>query len=189
MALNVPAKKLISEAFTKIAHKYPGVVKYDETWIARVRVRSFEEIRDQVEWVCKYGQEGLDSVLLNTKARWISCERAAATAAVSVPISVVAAAANVIVPTVKSVTATEWVAEVLTAPVEKKEVVESVVGTVVVGELDTELLSEVEAECEGNEIVAAELREEENQNLPALVPADSGADMSEPCSALVAIQI
>ncbi|KNE58147.1 hypothetical protein AMAG_04962 [Allomyces macrogynus ATCC 38327] len=173
MSLNVHAERSIYEALTKNAHKYQGVSKYDETWVARVA------------WVRNYGQEGLDSVLLNTKlfARWMRCEHAAATAAVSIPASVVAAAVTVIVATV---------AEVLIAPVEeeeKKKVVESVAGPAVVGELEPELSSEVEAEREGDETVAAEPCEEENQDLPALVPADSGADMSEPCGALVAVQV
>ncbi|KAJ3364791.1 hypothetical protein GGF32_000968 [Allomyces javanicus] len=127
-------------------------------------------------------------------ARWMSGESAAATAVV-VPVlmSVSVVALAPIVATIEPDFATESVVEVLSVEQEEKEKESVVVDPVVVGELKPELLSsevEVEVEREGDETVAAELRrEEENQDLPALIPADSGVDMSEPCGALVAVNV
>ncbi|KAJ3363167.1 hypothetical protein GGF32_004738 [Allomyces javanicus] len=115
----------------------------------------------------------------------------AAATAVVVPVlmSVSVGALAPVVATTEPVLATESVVEVLSVEQEEKEE-EGVVDLDVVGELEPELSSEVEAEREGDEPVAAELCEEEgNQDLPALVPADSGADMSEPCGALVAVNV
>ncbi|KNE59434.1 hypothetical protein AMAG_03714 [Allomyces macrogynus ATCC 38327] len=137
---------------------YQGVSKYEDTWVRRLRVRSFNDIGDQLE------SELVVEEMLQRERAATQLELGLAAAE---PVCDVAE-------------------PVFDAKLVEKEEVESIVDPVLVGEL----LSEVEAERQGDEPVAAELREE-NQGLPALVPADSGVDVSEPCAcgAVVSVNI
>ncbi|KAJ3363156.1 hypothetical protein GGF32_004727 [Allomyces javanicus] len=178
MAVSVPATATIYENLTQNAYKYQGMSKYDDSWVRSVRARSFSEIRDQLAGLFLDGQTHWSDAL--DSGEIAAAYRNALAVVVETPRRQHAAAQLGLVA-VEPVLDDESVERE-----EDEKEMESVVDPVVVGKLSLE----VEAKREGDETVAAELRrEEENQDLPALVPTDSGADVSEPCRALVAVNV